>query len=460
MRQYGILKECPTDMMKRRGFVIIIVMAFLTVLVLIAWAIVDIGCGEILQTKARNDSLAAYYAAAAGAEMMYAKLNTSLVTLPVTLTGDLMTRSSGGQTVGTFAVTADTSTVDIVGVASEGTVRGHKARVTVKYKFAPAYLNGSPFGSLGPMTLYGQKWWIFKSYVRSNSDIVTGGTVTKNSYVQITGSISQNQPIETPSFWWKYDIASNNWSPKSRYDTHGTGNPAAYITDVNGDGKVTTADIQPGQDAIFISNDINGDGEVNDKDAFITYYTEELNKQNLGLASGQSNHYEGTQTFGPGDVPSGKDIIFVNGDVNILYNDQNWSSGACDHTIVSTGNITIIQPINGTDDRLTLVSYGDVNTGGINLFGSVKGNIDVYANGDFNAYYGGTSNGTILAKDSVYVNTVLPIPAFLNRNLNKGTDNWWNDPAKVPLGLPQRYNAIPATNTTLAEAQDPIWEKG
>jgi hypothetical protein len=447
-------------MINRKGFVIIIVTAFLTVLVLIAWVIVDIGCGEILQTKMRNDSLMAYYAAVAGAEMMYAKLNTSRVSLPITLTGNLMTRSSGGQTIGSFTVTANTtSAADMVGVASEGTVSGHKSKMTVKYKFAPDYLNGSPLSCLGPMTLYGQKWWIFKSYVRSNTDLVTGGTVTKNDYVQITGSISPSQSIEAPSFWWKYDASSDSWSRKSTYDTHGTDNPSAYITDVNGDGVVTIADAVSGQEAVFAANDVNSDGEVNDKDAFVVYYTEELNKKDLGLASGEANHYEGTQTFGPGDVSAGRGVIFVNGNVNILDNDQNWSSGACDHTIVSTGDITIVQPVNGLDDRLTLVSYGDVNTGGINLFGSVKGNIDIYANGDFNAYYGGTSNGTILAKDSIYVDTVLPVPAFLNRNLNKGTDNWWDDPDQVPLGLPQRYNTIVSSNTTLAAAQDPIWEK-
>ena len=446
--------------MKRKGFVIIIVTAFLTVLVLVAWVIVDIGCSEILQTKMRNGSLSAYYASIAGAEMMYAKLkNTARVNLPLTLTGDLMTRSTGGQTVGSFTVTADSSTTNMVGIVSDGTVRGHGTRVTVKYKFAPDYLNGSPLACLGPMSLYGQKWWIFKSYVRSNSDIKTGGTLTKNSYVQITGSISQNEPIETPSFWWKYNSATNTWSQKIRYDTHGTDTPGAYITDINGDGKVTAADVQEGQGGIFIANDINGDGEVDDKDAFIAYYTEELNKQDLGLADGQANHYNGTQTFGPGDVPSGKRIIFVNGDVNILYNDQNWSKRACDHTVVSTGNITIVQPTNGIDDRLTLISYGDVSTGGLNFFGSVKGNIDVYANGDFNAYFGGTTNGTILAKDNVYVNTVLPVPAFLNRNLNKGTDNWWNDPSAVPLGLPQRYNTIPPTSTMIDVAQEAVWEK-
>lgn len=445
---------------KRRGFVIIIVMAFLTVLVLVAWSVVDMGCGEILQVKARNDSLAAYYASISGAEMMYARLkNTSSVNLPLTLTGNLMTRSTGGQTLGAFAVTADTSTVDMVGIVSEGTVRGHKTRVTVKYKFAPSYLNGSPIASLGPMELYGQKWWIFKSYVRSNADLVTGGTVTRNDYVQITGSISESESIETPSFLWKYNSASGAWSKKVA--------GVDYITDVTGaagggpDGKVTIVDAleDPFQEAIFNASELDGDGEFTDKDAFIAYYTEELNKKDLGLAKTQPNHYEGTQTFGPGDVSSGKKIIFVNGNVNIMFNDQNWSTGACDHTIVSTGTIQIVQPVNGKDDRLTLVSYGDVITGGINLFGSVKGNIDVYANGAFNAYFGGTTNGTILAKESVYVNTVLPVPAFLNRNLNKGTDNWWNDPSNVPLGLPQRYNTITPVSTMIDAAQEPIWEK-
>jgi hypothetical protein len=444
-------------MMKKKGFVIIIVIAFLSVLVLVAWVVVDIGCGEILQTKVRNDSSSAYYAAIAGAEMMYAKLNTSRVDLPITLTGNLMTRSAGGQTVGTFTVTADTSTTETVGIISEGAVGSSKARTTVKYKFAPDYLNGSPLGCLGPMELYGQKWWIFKSYVRSNSDLVTGGTVTKNDYVQIAGSISQNQPIEPPSFWWQYDQSSGVWSSKSHFDTDGD---SLYVKDIGNDGNATLDEAaNDAERAAFILDDINNDNMVNDLDAFESYYNVELNKQNLGIGVGQSGYYNGTQTFGPGDVPAGRNIIFVKGDVNILYNDQNWSGGACDHTIVSTGNITIVQPINGIDDRLTLVSYGDVNTGGVNLFGSVKGNIDIYANGDFNAYFGGTSNGTILAKDGVYVDTVLPVPAFLNRNLNKGTDNWWNDPAQVPLGLPQRYNTISAANTMLAAAQDPVWEK-
>lgn len=450
-------------MAKRKGFVIIIVIAFLTVLILLAWVVVDIGCGEILHTKTRNDSLSAYYAAIAGAEMMYAHLNTSHVNLPYTLPGPgiLATRSSGGQTVGTFTVSAGAITTDILEIVSEGTVGGHKARATVKYKFAPSYLNGAPIGCLGPMTMSGRKWWILTSWVRSNSDLVTGGTLTKNDYVQIAGTISQNQPIETPHFWWKYDAASDCWSQKATYDTLGTG---VYITDVNGDGNVTIADAlgDAAGEAIFRTNDINSDGEVNDKDAFVSYYTVELNKKNLGLAPGEAGYYEGNQAFGPGDVPSGKIIIFVNGDVNILFNDQNWSKGACDHTIVSTGDITIIQPVNGSDDRLTLVSYGDVSTGGLNFFGSVKGNLDVYANSSFNAYYGGTSNGTILAKDSVDVDTVLAIPAFLNRNLNKGTDNWWADPANMPLGLPQHYNTVTSSNTTLADAQDPtrgLWEK-
>ena len=196
---------------KNRGFVIVIVMVFLMVLVLIAWVIVDMGCGEILQVRTRNEFLSAYYAAVSGAEMMYARLkNSSRVDLPLSpLSGNLTTLGTGGQTVGTFTATADASTGDMVGIVSEGTVNGRKARVTVKYKFEEAYSNGSPVGSLGPMAMYGQRWWIFRSWVRSNSEILTGGTYTQNDYVQITGSISQNQDIETPTFWWKYDAVSD-----------------------------------------------------------------------------------------------------------------------------------------------------------------------------------------------------------------------------------------------------------
>jgi len=63
-------------MFKRKGFVIIVVISFLAILTLIVWAVVNIGCSEILQTRINNDTVSARYAAASGAELMYAHLKS------------------------------------------------------------------------------------------------------------------------------------------------------------------------------------------------------------------------------------------------------------------------------------------------------------------------------------------------------------------------------------------------
>lgn len=442
----------------KKGFIIILVIAFLTILILVASVIVNIGCSEILQTRARNDSLAASYVAIAGAEMMYANLkNKTTILWPQIITSSVTTRYSGGQTVGTFTATANTISSDILGIVSEANVNGHRFSKSVKYKFSSPYTNGFPVGSAGPMEIYGQRLLVFRSWVRVEGPIASGSTITTNNYVQMKGdqSILENQNIQASSFWWKYDVDSDSWTEKSTYDTLGTG---VYVTDQTADSRVTIEDAlgDPAQEAIFRTNDINSDGEVNDKDAFTAFYTVELNKKNLGLAEGQANHFNGDQLLGPGDVPQGRTIIFVNGNVDILFNDQNWSQYACDHTIVATGNITIVQPTNGSDDRLTLVSYGDIDTGGVRAFGGVRGDMIAYANGSFNAYYGGKTDGTIFAKDNVYIDTVLPIPGLLNRDLNKGKDNW-ADPDDRPLGLPLGYPTI-STTFNIDENQKAVWE--
>lgn len=448
---------------KNRGFIIIIVLAFLAVLVLVASVVVNIGCGEMLQTRARNSYINASYVAMAAADMMYAKLkNRSTIYWPQTISGNLSTRFTGGQTIGSFTVTANTVSSDILGVVSEGTVAGHRSRISVKYKFASPYTNGVPIGSPGPIQLSGQRFLVLRSWVRADGPITSGSTVSTNSYVQIKGdtTVLENQDIPAPSFWWKLDNPeTDSWSLKAKYDTYGTGDTQMYITDVNGDGAVTLADAlgDTAKEAIFRTNDINSDGAVDDKDAFQAFYTVELNKKNLGLAPGQTNNYVGNYEFGPGDVPQGKTIIFVNGDVNIAFNDQNWARYACDHTIVATGNVNIVQPTNGSDDRITIVAWGDVNTGGIRAFGGIRGEMVVYANGSFNAYYGGRIDGTITAKESVYVDTVLPIPGLLNRDINKGKDDW-GDAANKPLGLPIGYPIL-SSNFSIDETQRPVWER-
>lgn len=426
----------------KKGFVIIIVIAFLAILILIASIIVNLGCGEILQVRLKNDMASAYYVAVSGAEFMYANLKSregQIVNWPQSISGTVQTRATGGLTIGTFSANANTVAQEVLGITSEGTVNGHKARITVKYGFGSTYTNGVPIGSIGAMELYGTRWWALRSWVRAEGPLESNSTITTNSYVQVSGEILQNQSFVPPHFWWRYNAATGSWTEKTIYDTNGDGQ---YLTDVNGDGSVTVEDAGGDEARIATFNADNtysSDSVINDKDAFYTYYTAELNTaENLNIGPGQVNYYSGTQTFGPGDVPQGTTIIFVNGDANILFNDQNWAGGARDHTIVSINDITIVQPTNGSDDRMTLVAFGNVNTGGVIAFGGVRGNIVIYANEDFNAYYGGRTNGTIFAKDNVYVDTVLPIPGLLNRDLNRGTGDW-ADPASWPLGLPRGY---------------------
>lgn len=447
----------------KNGFVIIIVLAFLFIFILAAWVVMDIGCGEILQTRTQNNSLSAYYVASTGAEMMYARLRNRPGELPPQeLSGTVSTAFSGGNNVGTFTARADLISSELLGVVSQGTVNGQTSRVTVKYKVIPHYTNGATMGSVGPMSMGGRRLGGIRSWVRVDGPLASGSTITSNDYVQIRhGDVLENQNIAAPSFWWKLvNPDTNEWSAKTKYDVYGTNDPARYITDVTGDNKVTIDDAlgDEARKAVFRTNDINGDGEVNDKDAFVAYYTVELNKMNLGIAPGESNYYSSGVEFVPGDVPQGRTIIFVNGNVDIAYNDQNWARYACDHTIVATGNITIVQPTNGSDDRLTLVAYGDVITGGVRAFGGVTGTLDVYANGDFNAYYGGRIDGTIATGGNINIDTVLPIPGMLNRDMNRGSDNWDNAEDR-PLGLPIFASTLPVTFELDELTQKVVWER-
>jgi hypothetical protein len=416
----------------RNGFTLVIVISFLAVVVLVTWLIINIGCGEILQTRKSNDLAMAYYVATAGAEMMYANLKSkegTVVSWPQTVPTADSTLTVGGVNIGSFTATATPVSQSVLAITSEGTVNGQKARAVVRYGFGPES-TPYPLGSTGPMDLNGTSWWIFRSWVNADGPLESASNVTKNNLVNVATNILENQPIAAPSFWLG-----------ATYDTN---NDGQFVGDTNGDGVVTIADAGgvPAQIAAFAADDTNGDGVVDSKDAFIYYYTVHLNNQlNLGIGPGQSHYYSGTQTFTPWSVPAGTPIIFVNGDVNILFNDQSWWGASQDHAIISTGTITIVQPTNGSNDRLSLIAYSDVVTGGVGLFGGIQGDIVIYAGNGFFAYYGGHTDGTIFTGGQMYIDTVLPIPGLLNRDLHRSSIDW-TDTANLPLGVPPGYPSL------------------
>lgn len=423
----------------RKGFVIILAVVSLAVLFLSGWAIIGLGCGEMLQTRMRNNYLTARYLAYAGAQRMYAHLyniqqSNGTVTWPLSISSTNV--QVGSDNIGSYSVTANlTSETGVFMIASTGRAGGRTARVTVKYGFTSTYTNGLPFGSIGPMDLEGDRWWFLTSWVYAEGPIQSASAISppnnSNSvYVRYTGDVTQNSTGIAPASFWL----------GATFDTDVSG--SAYV-DGDGSNSIDSNEVPPEMAADFAGDDVNNDGVIDDADAFYHYYTAYLDTQNsLSIAPGEANYYTGDQTFGPWTVPAGTNIIFVDGDVNIILNAQQWWSNASDFTIVSTGDITVVQPVNGTNDRLTLIAHGDFYTGGINLgdIADVDGNLVVYTGGDFTAILGGSTNGSFFAGGDTYIHTGLP-SFFFNRDMNQGTDNWL-DPANRPLGLPPDYPII------------------
>ena len=446
-------------MTSRKGGVILVVVASLAVLIVVATVIINIGCSEIAHTRAANDLTSASYVATSGAELLYARLKSmegQTVSWPQALSGSVTTHSSGGTVLGTYNAQAKTVTSNVFGIASTGIVNGKTATVTVTYGFDSPFTSGYPIDSMGDIALTGTRWTKFRSWVRAEGPIAAGGEITTNDFVQISGDQIEDQPFSTPSFWLGAQFDTNN-------DTY-------FAVDTNNDGVVTREEaIAQGKEGAF--NDDNkydtDDDEISDKDAFYYYYTWYLNQaannklnEDLSIGAGESRHYSGDQEFDPSSVPQSTPIIFVDGNVDILFNDTEWWGANVNHTIIAMGDITIVQPTNGSQDTLTLISYGDVNTGGVRAFGGVVGNFVVYAHGNFNAYFGGRTDGTIFSEEGITVDTVLPIPGMLNRDLNKCKTDW-ADSANWPLGLPPNYNMVSLSFRIKTESGQtmPIWQR-
>ncbi|MFA6078505.1 MAG: hypothetical protein WC779_02030 [Candidatus Omnitrophota bacterium] len=456
-------------MKNQKGSTLVLVVSMISVLLLLVWVVVNIGCSEIIQTKTCNDLSQAYYVASAGAERMYTLLRSvsngsATITWPQTdPQHNVETIVGGGTIVGTYTASATTIDSDHFGIVSQGTANGRTAVVTAKYGFDSPITMGIPLGSIGDMTLNGEKFLFLRSWVRADGPIMSNSDILMNDYAQVTGDVLENQELMVPDFWINPLFNTTGIQTDAEH-------PLGYA-DISGDNVVVRSEIFPGGEANFEINDINDDDVINDKDAFEYYYTVFLNDAannplgiDLGINEGGDNYYSGDQTFTPWSVPADTPIIFVDGDVLILFSDTSWWGGAGDHTVVATGSITIVQPTNGSNDRLTLISYGDFYTGGIRAFGGVRGELVVYTDSDFIAYYGGRTNGTLFAKEEMYIDTIAAIPGLLNRDLKNGTRDW-SDPSTWPLGIPPNFSTVSPSFTIKDETQNepngyiPKWQQ-
>ncbi len=445
-----------------KGFVIILVMALITIFLLTTVTIVSLSCSEIIQVRVNNDFTSAYYVAIAGAERMYARLK-DMEAQNLTVTWPLQPLDlqnvpvqAGGSTIGTFTVTAGlTGSSGEFAIVSKGTVNGRTSTVTAKYGYTSPYTNGVPVASIGRMVFAGGSGSGFTSNVYVDGPVESASSITPSQssapntppYVYFNGDVVPNKTgLSQPSFWYKYDPVTRAWTTKQIYDTNGDGQALA---DTANKGYVDISDAggDAAKIAIFNADNINGDNKIDTKDAFISYYTIELNSWgSLGINPGGVNYYSGDKTLDQynNGVYRSTSMVFVDGDVDIVFNGLKWwgRGQATDFTIISTQDITIVQPVNNPNDRLNLVAYQDIYTGGLNLgyTTATNGNINMYSIRNFTAILGGSTNGSIMAGGTVVVQTGLPSFLF-ERDINQGTDDW-SGLFQKPWGLPPGYPQI------------------
>jgi hypothetical protein len=476
---------------KKGGFIIILVISVMAILVLAASVIIDMGCGEAIQVRTQNDYTAAGYAAAAGAERMYAiianRWQSTATEEWTTLTLAQTNLVVDGVTVGKYKADAyKSNNPREFYIVAVGEVNNRSVTITTKYGYMVDYSNGVPLSSVGNISLEGHKVLFWKFMVNADGPINSASLIVPNGnadpaysptnrYVQYTGTVNQNTPVTAPSFWLH-----------SRFDTTGTNvaiphsNPD-YITLEEATAQEA---VSPGALAAFNANNVyksttQDADRIDDKDGFYYYYTGYLDKAENNSTgthleigkdvngSPEANYISTDTTYGPWSVGSGKKIIFVDGNVNVLFNAQQYWNDPSDLTIVSMKDINIIQPVNGPDDRMTLISCGDISTGGINLGDNadVKGNLVLCSMGDFNAVLGGITNGSIFSGGGVFVDTRWLI-IYSARDFNMGTDNWANS-ANWPLGLPPSYPVFnrgyhvrtEGLGTDLSANFNPRWQK-
>ncbi len=466
-------------MRQNRGFILLIVLASMAVVILSGIALVDIGTSDMRQARIDTDYMNAYYGAVSGAERLYALLksqqNQDIDWASQVSSG---TVTAGANTLATYNAAAyfisydNTAGEGVLGIVSSGASGGATSRVTVKYGYTADSIGPSPVSSAGDIVLAGHLDDSDKKKPKSSSIYAEGPlqagpgcAVSINepaNLVTINGGSEDNVgDISLLSFWINPYLNTTGIHTDAEH-------PLGY-SDSNGDGVVTPSEVLPIGEANFAANDVNQDNVIDDKDAFVYYYTEFLNQaennptnEHLDIAPGEINYFspattptsfkdhidvhgktvkllevENSSELNKHAVPKGTEIIFVDGDLFINKTDTKWKGGAFSHTIVCTGNVDIFQPTNQADDTLTIVALGDVTMCGRDTGkNQLNGNFIVYTKGDFTALMGGTSHNAIFAEGTVTIDTVTANKKN-DRTMYNLLGSW-----SPPIGLPPGYRII------------------
>jgi hypothetical protein len=471
--------------MKDKGVAFITVLVFSIILGISASAFVFLTSSEVGAVKRQNNSIRAFYAAEAGIEEMYVNIKNSLRDDPWTCGAggcscSIPDGSIGGCTYSVTATTQRDSNVDIV-ITSAGSAGNMDSTVKVVYKKGPK----NPFEGFSSgqdIDLHGWRGLFLTRWVNVNAQpgaLFANGGINANQYTNVQGTQVPGADVPMPQFletmtvdtdgdgvtdterWVDLDGRSplnsnaNDSSCNHYYDVNGDGDPVNALAsadkkgpynsrkDNSGDGKISKADnpfIDDPEDpednydrwnTEFDLDDINSDGEITEEDGFIWYYTKNLgegendNGLDYDIGQGEADYYSGDTYFGPSGetVAEEVDIVFVDGDVDMLFTGPSSWWGESDITVVATGNIEMTAPISPPGRHLNMVSYGNIKSGS-NFFNFWNGfYTNMYAHGsiDINAGDWGVSRGIF---GSMVANGGIDVGDLLLLSRHVSYDDW------------------------------------
>ncbi len=359
-----------------RGVAIVTVMVLTLVLLTLGATFLRLATFERLSANEEIQRAQAFYLAEAGVERAIAFLR---VAGNEHSTGTLYTNEPFAN--GTYTVTAaDDLDSGIKIITSTGTFAGEQKTITVEVQLLPAFFRNT-FSSGGDLDFYG---------------------ILAAAWAHGTTWLSG-----------VYD--RHGWLQNMRFDT-------------------LVQNVDPNETTLRF-RDMNENDVPNELEDFVLFFENALLECNPGETALIQTGAGGTVDIWPSRDHVGKRIIFVKGPDGAedtggnvdIYLGASWADGQ-DLTIVSTGEVNYIQPLqNPSTSRLSVISWDDYTEGAI-IFSAHRSVIGTQGTADFSYLF-----AWVTVYGSVFANQ--------NINIQEGVvmANFWHDDrlnvGDVPPGL-------------------------
>ncbi|MBU0534526.1 MAG: hypothetical protein KJ887_07035 [Candidatus Omnitrophica bacterium] len=348
------------------GMALAAVMIFTVILLILGAAFLKLATDERILANNDVQRAQSFYLAEAGVQRALAHLK---VAGNEYFTGVLYLNQSFGS--GTYSVTvADDIARGVKIVTSTGNFAGEQKTITVEIQLLPAFFKNT-FSSGGDLDFYG----IFAAAYAHGTTWLTG-----------------------------------------QYDRHGWFLSMGFDTKVEG--------VSADQTTLRFP-DMDNNGTINEFNDFVLFFQNEVQQYDPSEVVWLQT--DGTVQIWPsGAQYSGKKIIFVEGsapgagDVEIFFG-ASWGANQ-DLTIVSTGEVIYIQPLQNPDNsRLSVISWGDYAEGAI-IYSSHTSVIGTQGTADF-TYLLTLANvtGSIFANEGIDIREAVVLVNFWHDSrLNTG----------------------------------------